>query len=404
MGNQTKQIYKFRGLNLRTNELNKPDGFATAVDNVELTAEGYLTKRRGFAELVVNQSNVDNITYFDEVGIIQFMEVSGQFTLNGERALLGLKSDGIYGWDPITAAWLKFDWYGGSGAATPVWTEPTSWTEYDGIVYMADPTGTNELMKVDPSTPKMYRAGLPSPDVTTVGTTGAASTFFMRCVFEHADGQGNFIQGDYFEEGPITASSIAITLNTLKNTQFIAGDAISSETVQLKVYLSAYPTFGYRAAFTGIDHAINPTNATQVVNIDAGNVTAALSSTSGRDLMSDTYDSTVRKGLPPKSKYVTIYNNVMILGDLSSANASDTNLINWSDNTTGGTVESFPALNQQELGQSDEAITGLFGGSDNLIVFKERNVFYLSGDLITGNYRIRDSLSEGIGCCWYSAL
>jgi hypothetical protein len=98
----------------------------------------------------------------------------------------------------------------------------------------------------------------------------------------------------------------------------------------------------------------------------------------------------------------------MVLGNFKEtfegATKQNVNTITWSDLSTGGSVEVFPSLNQQEVGKSINKITGIFGESDNLIVFKDRNVFYLSGDLVNGNYRLRDSLSEGIGCVSHQSI
>lgn len=408
MGNLTKQVHKIQGLNLRGSDLNKDDSFSTECENVELTQEGYLVKRRGYAELVVDQDNVDDIDYFDGDGIIQLIEVSAQFTLNNTRTLFGIKPDGVYGWDAILNVWRKFV-YGGSDAS-PVFNEPTSFGEFNGILYLADPSGTNELFKVDTAShigPTFYRSGLPKPTINSITPSGVTfSNFFVRILFEHDDGPSNFIQGDYYESDALTADSLTINLDTLQGTGFLSNSDVVPQSIRAKVFVSYTPTFGYTEAFNYVGtiggFGINTQNPNENIVITNALLSAALAGDT--PLMSDTYDATVRKGLPPKSKYLTFYNGLMVLGDLSSVKASDANLVNWSDLTTGGTVESFPSLNQQDFGKSDEAITGLFGDSDNLVVFKERNVFYLSGDLVNGNYRLRDSLSEGIGCIAHQSI
>jgi len=128
--------------------------------------------------------------------------------------------------------------------------------------------------------------------------------------------------------------------------------------------------------------------------------------------MTDIYDYTVAKRIPPLAKYLTIFGNQMILGNYienddttyAPADSLQLDTVRWSDLSTGGTVEAFPALNAEKVGKSDIQVTGLFGASDNLIIFKETNAFYLSGTLYNGNFRFRDSLSEGIGCIAHKSI
>jgi hypothetical protein len=146
-------------------------------------------------------------------------------------------------------------------------------------------------------------------------------------------------------------------------------------------------------------------NTNQVVNVSGAEVAAALDS---GEPLSNILDITVTKALPPKGKFLELFNNQMVIGHLirtiTSSDRVLVNQINWSDTSTGGTVENFPALNRDEIGKSTEDITGLFGESDNLQIFKRENVFYLSGTLFDLAYRVRDSLSEGIGCLAHQSI
>lgn len=125
-------------------------------------------------------------------------------------------------------------------------------------------------------------------------------------------------------------------------------------------------------------------------------------------LMEDEYDSTIIKGEPPKCKYVTIYNNVMILANTLDAVAryqDKESSIFWSDTGIGSTVETFPPLNTDTVGISSEGpINGIFALDDNIVIGKERQTYYVNGSLILQNYRIRSALSNGIGCVSYRSM
>ena len=400
MGTPTKQIYKFRGLNLRTNELTKTDGYATAVDNVELTKEGYLTKRRGYKE------------HSGEAGFIQFIDYIGLDPTDSLPnpadfvwRLIGVKADGLYGFNEgggtLDGTWVKIVW--GSAGTEPTFSEPTSWDEYEGVIYMTDPSGTNDLMKFDGV--RYYRASMPKPDATAVFNAGVVETVYIKTIYEYTDWQGNLVLGEDLDLGPFS-NPFTITYNNVTYDNGLFPEAhpqLTRSPTLARVAVSTHPTFGFRlvspTAFIGGGGTIN-------LIINAAAINNALA---GDDLLSDIYDFTVRKGLPPKSKYLTVYNGLLVLGNFTEDSTLGftritVNTVNWSDLTTGGSVEVFPALNQQKIGKSTERITGLFGGSDNLVIFKDRNVFFLSGDIVSANYRIRDSLSEGIGCVAHQSI
>lgn len=125
-------------------------------------------------------------------------------------------------------------------------------------------------------------------------------------------------------------------------------------------------------------------------------------------LMEDEYDSTIIKGPPPKCKYITIYNNVMILANTSDQVAryqeKDSSFF-WSDTGLGSTVETFPPLNTDTVGISSEGpINGVFALDDNVVIGKERQIYYVNGSLILQNYRIRSALSNGLGCVSYKSM
>lgn len=416
MGNLTRQVHKIQGLNLRTNQLSKDDSFATEAENVELTAEGYLTKRKGFAE---HSAEADFIQLMDYVGGTE-LYVDGQpiELLDQEIKLLGLKADGLYGYDtkvggPTENTWVKVIWANGV-APEPTFSEPVSWAEFEGVIYMADPSGVNDLLKFDGTF--YHRASLPKPIVNLGGVGGAATAVYVKVIYEYIDLQGNVIVGEDWNSDSTISTGFKVFFDDTAYLEggFPQGYNIGGEIDPLTIMptmivaISQNPTFGFVIAdrFPMFPSAIIPN-----YTITSAEITTALAD---GDLLSDIYDYTIRKGLPPKAKYLDFYNGLMVLGnfketysingageELSQENA---NFIAWSDLSTGGSVEVFPSLNQQAVGKSDAVITGIFGESDNLIIFKNRNVFYLSGDLVNGNYRLRDSLSEGIGCVAHQSI
>lgn len=132
------------------------------------------------------------------------------------------------------------------------------------------------------------------------------------------------------------------------------------------------------------------------------------------------YDTSIVKSIPPICKYLCVYNNVMVAAneqtnsfesssaeEISRTALSQTqkDTIYWSDLSVGGSVESFPPFNFEIIGKTEEGgISGLFASSDELTVFKQKQVYSLTGLLSLGNYRVRSMLTAGIGCLSHQSI
>lgn len=139
----------------------------------------------------------------------------------------------------------------------------------------------------------------------------------------------------------------------------------------------------------------------------------ASSLTSPAENLESVYDDSLVRVLPPKGKYLALYNEQMFIGNLNKDQndfgyaellGNDTRLedsIVWSDIPTlsnGSSVETFLVNNIRSIGQSsDGAIRGIEGNDDNFVVHKERQSYYINGDFITNSLRVRRAMAEKNG-------
>jgi len=141
--------------------------------------------------------------------------------------------------------------------------------------------------------------------------------------------------------------------------------------------------------------------------VELGMIESTLGRTQGWPEMEEIYDTTIIKGVPPVAKFMTMYNNVLVLGGANLEDQVVTSDIKpairdsiwWSDLSVGSTVETFAPFDTELVGKTNEGgITGLFASTDALTVFKESQVYGIQGILTGGNFRIRSALSGEIGC------
>lgn len=380
-----KRINKLRGLDLRSNPLFQEDGTATIAENVQLDAQGILRKRFGFEP------------HSTLAGTHQLIDFYNEYTQ--EEELLAVTTTGLFKYDTGGSTWNAVPSGAENGTAI-AFPNKMHWTVHRGILYLTDPELSLPLLKYDGD--KYYRAGLP-PTIPTGNPTG--STYYVLILLEFTDAQGNFV----FSSAPSNnisficdgGGSVNITMpignGGIAGTELFYGLNSGPQSLRYRMYASLTPNFGQKLVKSG--------------NVDASDVSDSISFTgaelatavdSGEDL-SEVYDITYFKRLPPRAKHIASYGDLLVLANLDIRfNFSPTqfkpNEVRWSDLSTGGSPESFPALNASNLGSTRSGIEGLFGDSDNLVAFKYRSVFNLSGNLFNGNYRVRDSLSDDIGC------
>jgi len=125
--------------------------------------------------------------------------------------------------------------------------------------------------------------------------------------------------------------------------------------------------------------------------------------------MDDIYDTSIIKSEIPKIKYLSSYQNHLIGANIQYPNEVDRvvyrNQMVWSDFSIGGSLETFAPFDFVQIGlNTDRELTSIFGAQDNIVLFKHSRVYFISGLLAAGQYRIRESLSEGIGCVSHNSV
>jgi len=125
--------------------------------------------------------------------------------------------------------------------------------------------------------------------------------------------------------------------------------------------------------------------------------------------MDDLYDTTTIKQEIPKCKFLGHYQNHLIGSNVEYPDELPLikfkNRTIWSDFSIGGSLESFAPFDFVEIGVNDGTeLTAIYGTQDNVFMFKEERVFWLSGILLQGQYKVRESLSDGIGCIAHNSL
>ena len=445
--------YEFGGLDLRTKNILRNPQSASDIQNIEFDEQRNIIKRFGYASVDTLANCLQIIPYIEGDTLIAI--TSG--------------TDAVY--KLVAGAWEVVN-FGGSVTA-PTYTEPVSFVEYGGVIYFSDPSGVNNIMKFDGF--MWYRAGLPALTASSGAASGTSFYFRVyqshvdlqgNVIYSDLTDVGGFAASnpsttistqsstEYYSKwskgvvgSPFTVDSGNLTV-TVTSHNYVAGDYISlldtvnsvfkavkvdSVTATTVVFdatsvgadtfqttsasgspienrVSLYPSvssninFGYD--FTNIQGLpISQENTTQVQGLGSGPI-------AGTDPLEARYDTTIVKSIPPKARYLAIYNNLMVTGNtavavnnVQSASSVIRDEINWSDISVGGSVESFPPFNFEIIGETREGgITGLFGSSDELTVFKKRQVYSLTGLLSLGNYRIRSMLTAGIGCLSHQSI
>ena len=105
------------------------------------------------------------------------------------------------------------------------------------------------------------------------------------------------------------------------------------------------------------------------------------------------------QGLPPKGRYMEIFQQSMIIMGLDD----DEHGIAYSRNQF---VEEFPEADQRiTIGDSREGVlTGGIVNNDFLVIFKEREIYNINGNLTGGNFRVDKTHSAGVGCSAHATI
>jgi hypothetical protein len=132
------------------------------------------------------------------------------------------------------------------------------------------------------------------------------------------------------------------------------------------------------------------------------------------------YDSAYRKCMPPICKYISSFGDQIVYGSIqsyftiyshtnASPNASiqfaNTSLVTYSDRSTGDGPEGVSDFNFTKIGETwDGDITGMRRCNDSLIIFKNRGIFSIDGDLVNGQFALRKINTNFIGCTSHKSI
>ncbi len=451
-----KQIYNIGGLDLRSSDINRPENKASDIQNVELNSRRELVKRFGYDKLVDDTSILDIYSYKEKTLLIG-MKARTIATFNTSTNVFDLAKQAMF--DP------------------PIYTGKFSFAEYNNTLYIADQEGVNDIMKFDGS--RFYRAGLPSPTASHTGgagTTDVRIVLFTRdfngnvtisdyvefnnvadgttfLVDSFKDTNFNFTYGTANGTQIITTTNLTLATNTHN---FVAGDKLlrwvggsnfPSDGAWLEldiesVVANTSVTFTLASVTAAAGYTLNfsdtlpideqhwgiffskPSTGFQYYKAGSfliDNTVASSTWTSStysalETPMEDISDPSIVKELPPRGKYLAIFNSLMVIGNISLVEgdpfydvaASDLNsTVRWSDSVgrPGSSVETFLPFNSEVIGKSEEGeVSGLFSNSDYVEIHTPKQIYYLTGDLIQSNYKVKSALSAGVGAVSHRSI
>ena len=126
----------------------------------------------------------------------------------------------------------------------------------------------------------------------------------------------------------------------------------------------------------------------------------------------DIYDDTRLKSLWPIVRYIAIHNNILVGGNAplqidsrTEVDVGSDQTIYWSDLALGSSVETWVSDDFLPIGESrDGPVRGLYSEQNNLAVFKERQIYIVSGILATRQFRVSSLQTNGIGCISHRSI
>lgn len=441
-----EKIYDFGGLDLRSSDLQTPKNKSSDLKNVCLNSRREIVKRYGFDKILDNADILDLYHYSNKTKVVG-MKAGGISVFNPSTLVFDDATVAMYTPPNYTGKFsfaeynnvlyiadqesehyiMKFDGYKFYQAGSPDLTvSGVSGTGYftrvvrvmvdlrGNLVYSDfDQVETNDSTNITVTTNYQtdfnYKYGL----VSTATIISSTSTYTLQVAAGH-----NFSSGDWIcylnltFEGilPVplqiestTPTSVTFTSESVGSGSYIFSLGFPVDRGQfIQVYRSLYETYGYILIY---ENMVDNTAATQTFNLSAGGYSYAASSILDPVYpMDDICDTSVVRQLPPKAKYLSIHGDIMVAGniisDLDVAYNELKSSIKWSDSTgrPGSTVESFLPFNVQKIGKSDEGeVSGLFSNTDYVEIHLDKQIYYLTGDLINSAYRLKSALSAGIG-------
>lgn len=171
--------------------------------------------------------------------------------------------------------------------------------------------------------------------------------------------------------------------------------------IQQAIYTSNAPSIGFQ--FVKLQNLHGLTAATigaNVVNYAAIDFTYPSTITPPDDhpfthTFEDFYDESVVKGLLPSTneiKYLALHRNILLAADSQYVYYCNT------VGVVGSTIEDFDGLNFFTVGTPEEGpITGVYANDDYVIIHRERQSHYVTGNIITGAFQSRPYKVNKVG-------
>ncbi len=456
------QLKNLKGLNLRNSDITRSPEYASSTLNVEKNSKGEIIKRWG-SDLVLTNSGI--IDLFEYVGVNRLeliaLKSDGLYKLSGGTLVkIPMPTTGTYSWSEKTTIteynnclylpdpsgkenlW-KYDGYEFYRAGCPepsvTLTGSVGTGKYWRIfISYQDPNGNitqswfKQFDNID--TPTFQFQPITNTDYDGFkqrrGTVGVSQTIdgvtepvpYTLDVVSH-----NFLAGEWINartsRGTIVPLQIiAVTSVTIEfnhdqvdaaanlpiglNYSFIFSNVEGvSRNYLIRIFSSTNKDFGYTYTNNSPNFGLN--DLSTAFNISPTHDSANF-------FMTEEFDDSKVKILPPKFKYISTFQDSLIGGGLlenytdASLNTTPADTIVWSDSPaigTYGSVESFLAVNVKAVGITSEGqITALHGNDDQLVIHKQEQSFFLSGDLVTGNLRERKALTSEVGAASHRSI
>ena len=474
------------GLNLRDSDINRPPEYASDLRNVEKNSEGELIQRWGIDDLSITWTDKADtpIAAKTIIDLWEYVGLGGDsrellaLVVDGLYRLEGSVFKEIPNCSTITPNWTvgtspveytKVLYWNDADAAKDFATSEFLW-KYDGIRICR--AGSPEV-KITPqhvAGSKYYRAYLETRDFRGNVTASAFTQFSGLAdtggwtIQEILDIHYNGFPQKFGETGvSIVLSSgsptvtVITTTNGLPHHNFEAGDRILAAESgtgvmgSLTVESVTDTTITFTAASLGIKSwsfltqlAIDRTYRVRIFQSDDeffnySEIGAIPEAPNNRDedstvapigppsatatKLTEIYDDSYLRALPPKALYWTTFGNHLVCGHQvsgysgngivapftsTSDNATLTDNIVWSDfptSTNGATVETFNPDYVYPVGTSEDGpISALHGNDDSLAVHKEEQSYYVYGDFISATLRVRKAQTSSIGAAAHRSI
>lgn len=435
-------------------EINLGDGYSITTQQNDLTISDLQTAISTLpSELSINMSvtSTEKAAFIEPFGIQTIQGGANPRTFTTSYFIKTVIAQGDSSVNPFTGLFNRYNTPG-------VDIEPASTAILNNVMYFG--TGYDDIMKYDGS--KVYRAGLPTPSTPSLAketsvanpenTSGdpiglehthiSSSTdeeYHYMIVYTHTDAQGNTIKSSQSADAKVGWGAqnhfVKITIPMLQ-----PGTGFDLANTKIEIYRApkstldeTAPAANYYLVTDGTQGDIvrsTDVPAGTYINLDSNNAinndpitnnssVASLvyldyladDKINNNDFISQGDYSEGRHDLPPRGKYITAHQGCLVIsGNVSNPTEIFYSLPSFNLITGEIGTEYFPNNANSVIvdGFAGGPIKAIRSLKDNLYVFHENTVSYLSGDLTTvGVQTLRhDSLStQGeIGASSHSSI